>query len=208
MSARRRPPGELRTEGLNMTPMIDIVFQLLIFFMLSMRFRDVEGKLLSQLPKDRGQAPAASLPVTVKEVRIVLCGGDAAGHRANRAAHEEQVKPSDECRVLVGDEELGSLFRSEKFPDRLKENREICRRLGARTRQLYDLVPASAGAPGEQARRPPVVLDADSETPYEHVIGVVNACREEGIDNVEFAANPRHQKYLPTPPKGPGPAKK
>ncbi|MEC7776307.1 MAG: biopolymer transporter ExbD [Planctomycetota bacterium] len=39
---------------LDMTPMIDIVFQLLIFFLLSAKFIALEGQLSSYLPKDRG----------------------------------------------------------------------------------------------------------------------------------------------------------
>ena len=39
---------------LDMTPMIDIVFQLLIFFLLSAKFISLEGQLSSYLPKDRG----------------------------------------------------------------------------------------------------------------------------------------------------------
>ena len=52
---RRRAPGlDPKVDEAPMTPMIDIVFQLLIFFMLTMQFKEVEGKLISQLPKDRG----------------------------------------------------------------------------------------------------------------------------------------------------------
>ena len=43
---------------LDMTPMIDIVFQLLIFFLLSAKFIALEGQLSSYLPKDRGLAPS------------------------------------------------------------------------------------------------------------------------------------------------------
>ena len=39
---------------LDITPMIDIVFQLLIFFLLSAKFIALEGQLSSYLPKDRG----------------------------------------------------------------------------------------------------------------------------------------------------------
>ena len=39
---------------MDMTPMIDIVFQLLIFFLLSAKFIALEGQLSSYLPKDRG----------------------------------------------------------------------------------------------------------------------------------------------------------
>ena len=47
---------EVMTENcdLNMTPMIDCVFQLLIFFMLTGKFVTTEGKLAAYLPKDKG----------------------------------------------------------------------------------------------------------------------------------------------------------
>ena len=56
--AKRKMPEEVENEGADMTPMIDVVFQLLIFFMLTMQFKEIEGKLLSQLPKDKGLAPS------------------------------------------------------------------------------------------------------------------------------------------------------
>jgi len=39
---------------MNMTPMIDVVFQLLIFFMCTIKFKTLEGKLSAYLPKDVG----------------------------------------------------------------------------------------------------------------------------------------------------------
>ena len=39
---------------MNMTPMIDIVFQLIIFFLLSLKFKAVDRRIDSALPKDRG----------------------------------------------------------------------------------------------------------------------------------------------------------
>ena len=42
---------------LNMTPMIDIVFQLIIFFLLSLKFKNVDRRIDAALPKDRGPAP-------------------------------------------------------------------------------------------------------------------------------------------------------
>ena len=43
------------TPSLAMTPMIDITFLLLIFFMLACKFRTIEGKLKAFLPKGQGQ---------------------------------------------------------------------------------------------------------------------------------------------------------
>ena len=39
---------------LNMTPMIDIVFQLIIFFLLSLKFKSVEQRIASELPHGPG----------------------------------------------------------------------------------------------------------------------------------------------------------
>ena len=41
---------------INLTPMIDVVFQLIIFFMCAMKFKTLEKKIEAFLPKDRGLA--------------------------------------------------------------------------------------------------------------------------------------------------------
>lgn len=56
-------------EGLQMTAMIDIVFQLLIFFLLSMKFVALEGQLSSYLPKDKG---LTQVPQTLDLVNVIL----------------------------------------------------------------------------------------------------------------------------------------
>lgn len=48
---KKRDTGE--TKG-DMTPMIDITFQLLIFFIVTLKFRVLEGRLDAALPKDMG----------------------------------------------------------------------------------------------------------------------------------------------------------
>jgi biopolymer transport protein ExbD len=53
---------------LNLTPMIDVVFQLLIFFIIGMQIRDPEGILATNLPKEgTGPDPGPVVPeVTVR----------------------------------------------------------------------------------------------------------------------------------------------
>ena len=200
---RRSPPGEPRTEALNMTPMIDVVFQLLIFFMLSMHFKEVEGKLLSQLPKDKGLAPTNVLQPELQEVRIVICaGGDTRTHKQDKGKHEKQDKPNDECTIMVEQVEIGKVYKTEKQPGKGAANRALYLELGKRTAELYQATPSSKGGRDDATKRPPVILDADSETPYEHIIGAVNACKNVGIDNVEFVGNPRHDKYYGSFQKG------
>ena len=45
MAKRRRTPSDVEPEESNMTPMIDVVFQLLIFFMLTMQFKEIDRLL-------------------------------------------------------------------------------------------------------------------------------------------------------------------
>jgi biopolymer transport protein ExbD len=52
-------------------PFIDIIFQLLIFFLLTMKFRQHEGYLLSMLP-DHGLS-AVPNPEMPNEVRVLVC---------------------------------------------------------------------------------------------------------------------------------------
>lgn len=61
----------------NMTPMIDVIFQLLIFFMCATKFRILEGKLTSYLPKDKGLMNTQVIDPVIEEVRIVLTYDDA-----------------------------------------------------------------------------------------------------------------------------------
>ena len=55
---------------MNMTPMIDIVFQLIIFFMLTMKFKEIDRRIDSQLPKDRGMAATSDFPEEFEKIKI------------------------------------------------------------------------------------------------------------------------------------------
>ena len=57
---------------MDMTPMIDVIFQLLIFFMCSLKFKSLEGKLASYLPKAVGLQDDRTAKPNPNEVRIRL----------------------------------------------------------------------------------------------------------------------------------------
>jgi biopolymer transport protein ExbD len=177
--------------------MIDCVFQLLIFFMLSMHFKEAEGKLLSQLPRTGGVRPDRDIQ-DFGEVRVVICaGGDIETHLTDKGRHEKADKPNDVCRITVERNPVGEVHRTDRHPDRAAANRAVYRAMGMLARDLHARLPVTQkGAPT------PLILDADSEVPYEHVIGAVNALKEAGIHNVEFVANPRHDKYYGSFQKG------
>ena len=72
MARRRKHSPEGIELGIDMTPMIDVTFQLIIFFMCNIKFRMLEGKLQTYLPKDVGVNPTQHESVLEKiDVRIV-----------------------------------------------------------------------------------------------------------------------------------------
>jgi len=169
----------------NMTPMIDVVFQLLIFFMLSMHFPEIEGVLKTQLPKDRGPGPWEVRDPELAEIRVILCaGGDVRTHPADKGRHEKQDKDDRTCAILVEGIEIGRVHLTAQDEGKAARNRETYRNAGAKIRELYDLSRSTR----DPSKRAPVIIDTDSETPYEHVLGIVNALKDPSAGVREQAA--------------------
>ena len=61
--------------AINVVPMVDVIFCLCVFFMCSMKFKELEGKFQAWLPKDKGQSmPSNDVPA---EIRFALKWDDA-----------------------------------------------------------------------------------------------------------------------------------
>ncbi|MEM9800800.1 MAG: biopolymer transporter ExbD [Planctomycetota bacterium] len=72
MAKRRSALSEISDEKveLQMTPMIDVTFLLLIFFMCTLKFKVLEGKLGAYLPKDVGVNTTQAEPVEKVDIRL------------------------------------------------------------------------------------------------------------------------------------------
>jgi biopolymer transport protein ExbD len=57
---------------LEMTPMIDVTFLLLIFFILTLKFKTLEGKLSAYLPKDVGVNDFQAEPIEKVEITLKI----------------------------------------------------------------------------------------------------------------------------------------
>jgi biopolymer transport protein ExbD len=103
----------LRTEALeepqlNLTPMIDVVLNLVIFFMLSTQFIDRETKYDVNLPLVSDAQPLTERPdeivVTVsREGAIAIGPDDVTPEELRRRLSEAQAKYADQAVVIRGD---------------------------------------------------------------------------------------------------------
>ena len=113
---------------------------------------------------------------------------------------------NDVCVAYVERNAMGKLYKSWACKDashreegkleedqRRAENQQRYKEIAEKTKELCDLMPCGKGA-----RKGPVILDADGAVPYEHIVGILNACKEKGIENIEFVASPRHEGTFDT----------
>ena len=85
--------------AINVTPLVDILFCLCVFFMISFQFGAIEGRFDAWLPRSTGQGPGSPVPIT--EIRVALFWDEAAQHSVCVLGR----------RRVADDEELGRLLR-------------------------------------------------------------------------------------------------
>src|SRR6188474_3556776 len=143
--------------GINVTPLVDIIFCLCVFFMISFKFKQLEGKFDSWLPKGKGSSGAISAEGILDEVRVALLW-DENNQRTIRQLRERRVDSDDELSALI----------KEAHDDWVRMNKPDT----------------------------PVTIDAEARVPWEDVIKVMNICKSNRIDKIEFALG------APPPPGG------
>ena len=170
---RKRPePTSAVKEEMEMTPMIDVTFLLLVFFLLTLKFKVLEGKLAAYLPKDAGPNPTTvpldPIDVHVKVVpgfegrRVFATGEDAGLEWNGDASRRFAIEPgSRRLRYAVGP------FASDS--------------IDAVVQRVVTLKDA------DPDRR--VVLDAHDGTRVADVVAVLDGLVEAGIRDVAFAGD-------------------
>ncbi len=69
MTRRKRPQAARQPD---MTPMIDVTFLLLVFFIVTLNFRQLEGRLDAALPQDRGCGPRDAEQIEKTDVLVFV----------------------------------------------------------------------------------------------------------------------------------------
>jgi biopolymer transport protein ExbD len=154
---------------LNMTPMIDIVFQLILFFLFSIHFKSLDWRIESAMPKDRGPRITNTMVEQNPHIRVTLSRRNAEDLEAART------------HVRVGSME----WTLPPVTAPAEERDAVFARIGARLGTLH----RETGWPGE--------IDAPLPTgglvPHADVVGVLDAFLGQGVLQVDFSgtAEPR-----------------
>ena len=147
--------------AINITAMVDVIFCLCIFFMCSFHFKQLEGKIDSWLPKDRGifnNDPYFDNNLVKDEIRIVMNWDNATQATNRKVTHFNWVQTDEE------------LVRN------ILEMADSYRKVGNTTF--------------------PLIIDAQPDVPWADVVHVMDLCRQNGIEKIEFGAP--EQEITPT----------
>ncbi len=148
----------------DLNPMIDVVFQLLIFFLITMKFKTLDMKIEAFLPKDKGLAQTIQEPDEKPKLEAVL----------------KRKKGENGTRVKVANQTLGKTTTDPATMNRVWDN------LTLKAKETLDRHLANGGAPEDVSG----VVNASSLVPTGVVIRAVDAFMAAGINNVTFEGTP------------------
>ena len=86
--------------AINVVPMVDIIFCLCVFFMCSLKFKELEGKFDSWLPKDKGSTAALPDDAIIEEIRVAILWDEQKEAPVRRMGNRE-VPENDELERLI-----------------------------------------------------------------------------------------------------------
>ncbi|RMD77862.1 MAG: biopolymer transporter ExbD [Gammaproteobacteria bacterium] len=150
--------------AINLTPLIDVVFLLLIFFMVSTTF-DRPTHLSISLPRASSEAPPEEREALVLTI-------DAQGNYYLRRGRgpERRVVSRAEAALERALRQMAQAGAGEASPEGTGQG-------------------ASQGRPGAGAGEPPpLVISADARTPHQAVVTAMDAARRAGYHRLAIAA--------------------
>jgi len=152
-------------QKLEMTPMIDVTFLLLIFFMCTIKFKTLEGKLSAYLPKDVGVNTSEAEPKEKVEISVVLLSEGAKVHPKTGAPWDGS-SPRFEYKGRQVEYRVGP----QKFADLTKVRQRL--------EKLFQ---------ADEER--PATIDARPGTVYSDVVQVLDATIQAGFTDITFTGS-------------------
>ena len=144
--------------GINAVPLVDVIFCLCLFFMCSLKFKQLEGKIEAWLPTDRGNEQTAVPNPIMEEIRVFMRWRD--GHTIRKVGNRAEA-PDDHTLMQTINEMSNNLKKLGKTEF-------------------------------------PVLLDFTADVPWKEVIHVLDLCKKDKLDRIQFA------QPMPEPVRKPG----
>jgi len=160
---------------MDMTPMIDVTFLLLIFFMCTIKFKTLEGKLAAYLPKDVGVNQSDAEPMEKIDIYIRT---EKPGRRVQAAPYE---KLGQEVTWNEGDGEffiVGHEVRYQVIRDEFDGDDAGLKKIKTKLSELHRLDPERA-----------VTLKPMQGVIYNDIIPILDTVIEVGFSDVTFAGS-------------------
>ena len=88
--------------GINVVPMVDVIFCLCLFFMCSLKFKELEGKFESWLPKNKGQSTPMTQDMPIEEIRVAMFWDDA-NKQTIRQFGQTRIRDDNQLQELIRD---------------------------------------------------------------------------------------------------------
>ena len=181
---RKRRSTLLGAEELeiNMTPMIDIVFQLLIFFVLTAKFIEHEGDLRSFLPKDRGTSAPQPEIENLDVIIFLLWQGDVeTGYclAGTNKYHAPDGSIHKRYQFQQGDDPKPGRW--------LNTNREEVYYRHPNFDEIRQYLAMRQAAAQELDAKFPVTINFEDKVPVQMVVNMIDICTELGI--TDFSIN-------------------
>lgn len=163
---------------LELTPMIDVTFLILIFFMCTLKFKTLEGKLVSFLPTDKGLAPKPE-ELKSEDVEIIL-----------RVPPEEWTKENALDRRVQflrngSNQPFGTLVRLSVDPENPKNVGFVLDPPNTFELISNHLKTVKTNAPDAKAK-----INAYARTAHIHVVTILNLLIEAGFDEISYSGIP------------------
>lgn len=99
---------------MEMTPMIDVTFLLLIFFMCTLKFKLLEGKLTAYLPKDVGVNQTEAEPIEKVQIDIHV---DELGKKMDAKGENPYNDPTGDSRHTFKDRKVRYVIGTQNYYD-------------------------------------------------------------------------------------------
>jgi hypothetical protein len=169
---------EVEDTQLNMTPMIDVVFQLVTFFLLTLKFTTPEGRIDSELPKDRGLAPTPTIIKDFENIKVKL-------FRKNKENLDEaatKIKIGNNWEIMLPKGRWPTDSNSEAAKNFQKEYDKILGTIVAKIKEEWQKQNNSPEVHGEISAPPP---DGPA-VPHGDVVRILDSFLAAGLKMINF----------------------